>query len=186
MTFEARKVRRGATKLADVCGLNLLRTMSKTPLAPDSIPPDCFRQSEVETLQTFDHQTLGAVHYYLWRASAQSAFLYALEMYFDNGKTLLLSSGESSEAIQLIAPQALVDTAVQLKNLEGTAIIQHLVANVQPIWRDVLGMPLQNIQLSRHEGTGLYRNDALLLDFGAKQILIELSEKDGLELGEYD
>ncbi len=150
----------------------------------DPTPPDCFRQTEVEAFQLFENQQLGTVHYYLWRQNAKSAFLYAIEFYFENGETLLLSSGENSDGIRMITPADLVATASKLQALHGEAMIQRLVANVQPLWRDIIGASLQEIQLTRNE-SGLYSNDAILFDFGATQIMLELSEKHGLELGEY-
>jgi hypothetical protein len=150
----------------------------------DPTPPDCFRQAEVEAFQLFEDQPLGTVHYYVWRQNSKSAFLYAIELYFENGDTLLLSSGEASDGIRIIAPESLVATAQKLKELHGEAMIQRIVANMQPLWRDVIGAKLLEIQLTRHE-SGLYSNEAILLDFGSTQILLELSEKDGLELGEY-
>ncbi|MBC7777155.1 MAG: hypothetical protein H7246_17115 [Phycisphaerae bacterium] len=153
-------------------------------LQQDPTPPDCFRQAELEAFQTFESQRLETANYYLWRASSKTSFLYAIELYFDNGETLLLSSGEDSEAIRMITPESLVKTAHNLQSLHSEAVIQRIVANVQPLWRDVVGATLQEIRLSRHE-SGLYQNDALLLNFGEKQILLELSEKEGLILGEY-
>ncbi len=159
--------------------------MKKTPNPQDPTPPDCFKQSEVEAFQTFEQQMLETVNYYVWRASAKSAFLYALELYFSNGETLLLSSGESSEAIEVISAESLVATAQKLKEIQGEAVVQRIVANVQPTWQGIVGATLQGVRLSRHE-SGLYHNDSLLFDFGEKKILLELSEKEGLELGEYD
>ncbi len=158
--------------------------MQETPLSQDPTPPDCFRQSELEAFQSFENQKLGAIHYYLWPANPESAFLYALELYFENGKTLLLSSGESTESIQVISAESLVGTARKLQEIHGKAIIQRLVANAQPLWQGAIGQLLQAIQLSPQEN-GLYRNDALLLDFGEKKILLQLSRQDGLELGVY-
>lgn len=152
----------------------------------DPTPPDCFRQSELEAFQTFENQILATVNYYLWRSNSKSAFLYALELYFENGETLLVSSGESSDAIRIISAESLVETAQKLKELHGEALIQRIVANVQPLWNDVIGSVLEGIRLSRQEENGLYSNDAMLLDFGEKQIMLELSEKNGLELGVYD
>jgi hypothetical protein len=160
-------------------------TMQESPRPNDATPPDCFRQSDVEAMQAFENQKLATVNYYLWRSSPKSSFLYALELYFENGEMLLLSSGEGSEAIRLTSARSLVETAQKLKEMHGEALIQRIVANIQPLWRDVIGANLEEIRLARHEN-GLYHNDALLLDFGETQILLELSEKDGLVLSEYD
>jgi hypothetical protein len=158
--------------------------MQETSHTQDPTPPNCFKQAEVEAFQSFEGQRLETVNYYLWRASSKTSFLYSVELYFDNGETLLLSSGEDSEAIRIITPESLVKTAQNLQVLHSETVIQRIVANVQPLWRDVVGAVLQEIRLSRHE-SGLYQNDALLLIFGEKQILLELAEKEGMVVGEY-
>ena len=155
----------------------------KSPLQ-DPTPADCFKQSELEMFQSFEIQVLHTVNYYRWRSETEYAFLFALELYFENGETLLLSSGESSDAIRIIPAQSLVDTARKLQEMHGKTVIQRLIANTQPLWQGAVGVILQGIQLSRHEG-GLYRNDALLFDFGAHKIAVQLSQKDGLELLEH-
>lgn len=159
--------------------------MQETPPNTDPTPPDCFKQAEVEAFKTFENQRLVTVHYYLWRANAKSSFLYAIELYFENGDTLLLSSGEDSEAIRIITAENLVDTALRLQVMHGEAQIQRIVANIQPLWREVVGASLQEIRLARHD-SGLYHNDAVLLDFGEMQIMLELGEKEGLVLGAFE
>jgi len=159
-----------------------------------NLPPDCFNQSEVETFQLFENQTLESVNYYVWlvnpnvehsaEKSAEKGFLYALELYFAHGETLLLSSGENSDSISMISAESLVGTAQKLREMHGGTLIQRISANNQPLWAGALGEVLQGVQLSRHEN-GLYSNDVLLLDFGTKQILVQLSLREGLELGEY-
>ncbi len=158
--------------------------MQENPRLNDPTPPDCFRQADLELFQLFESRVLQTVNYYLWPSNPAAAMLYALELYFDNGETLLLSSGEDSESIQVISVEALVETARKLQEIHGQAILQRMVANAQPLWNGAVGEVLEAIQLSRHE-RGLYRNDALLFDFGKKKILLQLSQKEGLELGEY-
>lgn len=154
-------------------------------------PPDCFRQEEAERFLDFENQKLEAVNYYLWRTnaeygtrSAESGFLYALEMQFGHGEMLLLSSGESSESITIITAETLVETARKLQELHSETLMQRFSANAQPLWQGAVGAVLQGIRLSKHED-GLYRNDALLLDFEEKKIVVQLGKKAGLELGEY-
>ena len=159
--------------------------MQETPPNADPTPPDCFKQAEVEAFNAFENQRLLTVHYYLWRANAKSSFLYAIELYFENGDTLLLSCGEDSEAIRIITAENLVDTALRLQVMHGEAQIQRIVANIQPLWREVVGADLQEIRLARQD-SGLYHNDAVLFDFGIKQIMLELGEKEGLVLGEFE
>ena len=152
----------------------------------DHTPPDCFRLEELETFQSFEGQLLADVNYYLWLNQTDDdaipyRFLYTLELVFDSNDSLLLSSGEDSEAIRVIAAETLLETARQLQQLHGKISIQRLSAGAQPLWQPAIGKTLEGIRLSRNEA-GFYLNDALLLDFGKRRILVQLSEKEGLEI----
>jgi hypothetical protein len=165
--------------------------MEKHTHTDEQTPPDCFRMEELEIFQSFESQILVDINYYLWLNQAESEeemplrFLYALEMIFESNESMLLCSGEDSEAIRLIDAASLVDTAKQLQALHGKVLIQRISAVAQPIWQGAAGKMLEGIHLSRNE-TGLYRNDAMLFDFGSKRILLQLSDREGLELGEYE
>lgn len=183
------------TILADVCGVNRLCTMPNQTRTQPALPSDCFNEREVGTFQLFENQTLELVNYYVWQANSNatqgsatsadtSGFLYALELYFGHGETLLLSSGENSDAIGVISAESLVGTAQKLREMHGHALIQRIPANNSALWSEAMGQILLGVQLSRHE-SGLYSNDVLLLDFGSKRILVQLSMREGLELGEY-
>ena len=152
------------------------------------IPPDCFRREEVELFQSFEHQVLSGVDYYLWldvttQASEQPyRFLFALNLEFESGASLLICSGEDSEAIQVITVEKLLETATRLHQLHGQAIIQRMARDGQGCWQEVMGKKLEAIQLARH-ASGLYLNDALMLDFGTAGIVVELPEAgEGLEV----
>lgn len=165
--------------------------MEKRSHTDDQTPPDCFRMEELELFQSFENQTLVDVNYYLWLNQAESEeslplrFLYALELIFESNETLILSSGEDSEAIRIIDAASLVTTAKQLQELHGKVLIQRLSAVAQPLWETAVWKVLEGIHLSRTEA-GLYYNDSLLLDFGSKRILVQLSPKEGLELAPYE
>ena len=152
----------------------------------DYTSPDCFRLEELEVFQSIEGQLLADVNYYLWLNQADDGaipyrFLYALELVFDSNDSLLLSSGEDSEAIRVIAAETLLETARQLQQLHGKISIQRVSAGAQPLWLAAIGKMLEGIRLSRNDA-GLYLNDALLLDFGKRRIMVRLSEKEGLEL----
>ncbi len=95
-----------------------------------------------------------------------------------------LSSGEDSEAIRLISPEDLVKTARQLQTLHAQISMQRVNAGAFPLWAPLTGHRMEAVRLSKNE-QGFYWNDALLLDFGARQILVGLSQKEGLEIGLY-
>ena len=164
--------------------------MENLPILDNPIPPYCFRQEEVQQLLSVENKSLTAINYYLWRNVSEEAtttqlqyrFLYALELIFDSDTSLLISSGDDSEAIGVIKPATMLETASRLKQLHGQPIIQRLPRDGQSIWIGLVGKKLNSIQLARHE-SGLYQNDALLFHFDTTSILVELTDTgEGLTL----
>jgi hypothetical protein len=163
--------------------------MNKTDTAQDPTPEGCFRLDELRDLQSAEGFTLADCNYYLWLnrnendpEAAPLRFLYALELIFEEGETLLLSSGEDSEAIRLISEAELVKTAEQLRTLQGYLSIQRVNVGTIPLWQPCIGKHLV-VRLSRHE-SGLFLNDALLLDFAGNGILLGLAS-EGLSVSVY-
>ncbi len=149
------------------------------------IPPDCFPLESLETFQSFEGQGLQGVTYYYWtHPDRDLGFLYYMEFLFDSKEALLLSSGEDSTAIATGNASELVETAQRLQQLHGKAVIQRADSGSSDFWRPLLGTVLQHIHLSRHE-SGLYANDALLLDFGERRVLIHLGVRGGLVVKAY-
>ena len=151
-------------------------------------PPDCFRLEELEQFQSVENQTLVHVNYYLWLPVAPSGqvpnqgFLYFLELIFDEHAPLLLTSGEDSAAIRVSDAATLLDSARRLYTLHGQASIQRIsAADTSPLWQPLIGKTLTAVHLPRHE-SGLYANAALELDFGDSQIVVQLAQKEGLEI----
>ncbi|MBK9339115.1 MAG: hypothetical protein IPM98_22280 [Lewinellaceae bacterium] len=160
--------------------------MQKTSYA---IPPDCFSLEELQAFQGFEAEVLTDVQYYFWLNTADAdsmprRFLYALELIFDQHGALLLSSGEDSTAIRIISAETLIKTARDLQTLHGRVSVQRIHAAADSLWQPALNQALHAVRLSRNTD-GLYLNDALVLDFGAQQILVHLSQREGLELKQY-
>ncbi|HMX39772.1 MAG TPA: hypothetical protein PK971_00565 [Saprospiraceae bacterium] len=149
----------------------------------EPLPAGCFSLEEVHQLQSTAGRTLTQVSYYLWASAesdAEAGFLYFLELSFDAGPALYLTCGEDSTGIQVSDAAALIETAHQLQALHGKPCIRHIAAhNTSALWQPVVGRPLHAIHLMRHE-SGLYANEALQLEFGDRQIVIELAEQEGL------
>lgn len=152
-------------------------------------PPDCFTLDALEVFQQHEGRTLEAVNYYLWLNSGEEGeaayrFIFYIELLFDENMVLLLTSGEDSTAIHIGNATDLVEVAQQLKDLHGKISIQRVSANALPVWTEVIDKPLEAVRLSKNE-EGLYWNDALLLDFGTPQVLIELAKTEGLAVRTY-
>jgi len=155
----------------------------------DPTPPDCFRLEELEQLQSFENQILTDVTYYFWINQAEQEeapyrFLFFLELIFGDQRSLLLTSGEDTEAVRVSDAEELVKTAETLRTLHGKIVIQRVMATSFPLWEKVQGKLLAHVRLSKNE-QGLYANDALLLDFTEQKILVRLSAREGLEVGTY-
>ena len=163
---------------------------SSTAHSDEQTPPDCFRIGDLQALQSFENHLLADVNYYLWLNRAGDSnevvfrFLYFLELVFEDAGSLLLTSGEDSTAIRVSDAETLLHTASGLQNLHGQVSIQRLNAGAFPLWQPAIGKNLAAINLPRHEN-GLYANDALQLDFGSHQLVIQLSRNEGLEIIEH-
>jgi hypothetical protein len=168
--------------------------VSKTDTSPHRqplpLPADCFRLEEMQTLRSFDGQVLQEVVYYTWTHATQSGamqyqFLLCVEMAFESGERLLLSSGENSVSIQVIEAKQLVELARRLQEVHGQPVIHRFSADANSLWHKVLRHPLQSVQLSRHPGSDCYANDVVLFRFAQFPILVGLGIKEGLEISPY-
>ena len=148
-------------------------------------PPGHFQLEEIQTLRSFEYLTLSGIDYYLWVNESQTGaghFLLALELRFESGPSLLLSSGEDSEGISVSSPEQLLEMASRLFQLNGKPVVQRLKRDEHPFWQPYLMKQLKAVRLSRSD-EGLYLNDALLLDFGGESVLVSLRpEQEGLSI----
>ncbi len=145
-------------------------------------PPDCFTLEAVEAFQSFEGRTLVSAKYYVWKSLSGSAdLLYALELRFQEGESLIISSGEDSEALQIIDAATLVATANRAQQLNGQPVFDAYDAMQQSIWKGCADRNLVAIRLSKNE-EGLYLNDALMLDFDGQQLIVGLHERGGMRI----
>mgnify|MGYP007073212637 CR=1 FL=1 len=163
--------------------------MQNNDSAQDPTPATCFRLEELQAFQAVEACALLDVNYYLWLNNTDPEkppyrFMYCLELIFERQGALLLSSGEDSTAIRVISAETLIKTARTLQSLHKQVSIQRVSAGAFPVWQPAIGQLLQAVRLSR-DTSGLYLNDALVLDFGRNRVLISLSRREGLEVGDY-
>ncbi len=139
------------------------------------MPDPVFQPEEVIALHQAEGHALTNVLYYLWLNTFDEErpfrFLYFLEMTFDDGQSILLTSGEDSASIRLSTAEALVQTAADLRDLHGKVTIMRSRAGILPVWQDVLGKKLEAIRVSKNEN-GEYLADAIVLDFGPENLIL--------------
>jgi hypothetical protein len=149
-------------------------------------PDGCFSLEALEVFQSFEGQILETVNYYLWvnevgNDASPYRFLFYLEFGFEQNETLILTSGEDSTAISISTAGELIETASALRELNNRVTIQRILANPHQLWTSVIGTKLESINLTPNEEK-YYLNDSLMLDFGQKKIIVQLSQREGLEL----
>lgn len=147
------------------------------------LPPDCFSQEEIEQFQLVENQRLEAVSHYFWLKteveSEPPSHLFFIELVFENHGSLLLTSGEDSMQISLASPAELIEIASNLQRLNGRVSVSKMEAGGQRPWAEFISQSLVAVRLSRAD-SGFYRNDAAMLEFGEKSVVICLAEGDGL------
>ena len=157
-----------------------------TPDQQHLITPGHFQLAELNTLQSYENKVLADVWYYFRISRNQegnlSRFLYFLELIFDSAASLNFSSGEDTDSLEIVNAETVVQTALDLQAAHGETSIQRAHAGAYPLWESLIGTPLEGARLSKDEN-GLYFNDAVLLDFGPRRVLVSLSEREGLALG---
>jgi hypothetical protein len=154
------------------------------PSSAQPTPPDCFQQTEAETLLRAEGRQANALRYYLWhRSAAEIGFLYALEIGFVEGESLWVAYDEEAHGLRIVDASRLAHVAQSLQALHGEAIIKRLDAHLQPLWAGTVGATLLHVLLSPRED-GLYANDALMLDFGQKRVLLAVGQagEPGIQL----
>lgn len=150
----------------------------ETPDLPhQSIPAGHFSLEEIQQFQSHEGQELAGIDYYLWLdtgagdAAPAYQFLFALELRFAAGASLILTTDEDHGDLRITDSAALIKTASALFQLHGRPVIQRLSRDQHSLWQALIGRELAAIRLTRTE-EGLYQNDALLLDFGTTGIII--------------
>jgi hypothetical protein len=146
-------------------------------------PPDCFQLHELEAMQDFGGQLIEEIFYYTYKKNTDSGtespeYLFAV-LLVSSESGLLISSGKDAAALSILSPEAL---EAIIEHHQNYAVLRRQSAMQQKTWASIPQKKLEQIQLSRHEN-GLYRNDALLLDFGHSEVLIGvIMEKPGMYL----
>lgn len=152
----------------------------------DPTPYGFFKLEELEVFRNLEGEQLADVNYYFWHnvATPEQRFLLYVEVLFASENALIFTSGEDSEEIKVTEATALIAHARTLMERNGgQPAVRQLPASASALWMEVSGAPLQSIQLSKDPESNLYMNDALLLDFGEKRILVALNEHGGLSVG---
>jgi hypothetical protein len=154
------------------------------------IPLECFTEEECRVMQTFRRVAIQDVTYYLWvnrlgEGALPQRFIYYVELIFVDGRTLLFTCGEDSTSIQLGSADALVGMASRLRESQGGAAIQRVLASEMLLWKRFSGQTLEEILLSKNGG-GLYLNDVVLLSFSGGGILIGLGVREGLTVSLFE
>lgn len=141
-----------------------------------------FSQEEVETFHSFDGKVLTSVNYFIWvqPENKQHRFLYCLELLFNIDESLLLMVDEDEDNLKIIGVSEFIAKASSLKERNGgIAVLQQAdPSSIEP-WKSVVGSLLLGVRLTAGD-EGLYTNDALLLDFVNKGVIVAINDNGGI------
>jgi hypothetical protein len=152
-------------------------------------PSGFFQLEEVSTFQEMQGEQLAEVTYYFWShgEKQEQRFLLYIELLFASDNALILTSGEDSDGLKVNDAMSLIQHARTLmERNQGRPAVSQLPASASALWQPLLGKTLAHIRLSKETESGLYYNDALVLDFAdATGIMISLNERGGISVGTY-
>ncbi|MFM7152653.1 MAG: hypothetical protein ACKOZV_00850 [Bacteroidota bacterium] len=151
-------------------------------MAEQEIPDGHFTLAELQIFQKAENTTLEGVDYYIWLDTESEQpvwqFLLAIELKLGEAGAVIVSAGEDTDAIRVIQQEELLKTAAALFRIHGKPVIQRASRDHQAPWNWVMNSVLQAVRLSRGD-EGHYLNDALMLDFGDKGLVIALNQDGG-------
>lgn len=146
------------------------------------IPAAYFSQEEVETFHSFAGKVLTSVNYFIWvqPENKQQRFLYCIELLFNLDESLLVMVDEDEYNLKIVGVNEFIAKASSLKDQNsGIAVLQQADPSVIEPWKSVVGSLLLGVRLTAGD-EGLYTNDALLLDFVDKGVIVAINDNGGI------
>lgn len=133
-------------------------------------------------MQAFEGEYLDDILYYTYKNAAAAGtespeWLFAI-LFVAGDSALLVSTDEYSEALRVLNAAELQEVVAVLGQ---SASIRRIAALQQGLWAAIPDRKLLSVQLSRHVN-GLYRNDAVLLEFSTCKVMLCLNDGEGMRL----
>jgi hypothetical protein len=123
-----------------------------------------------------------AIICYLWLNSINENDVVQLidnfEIVFNDGYKLTLGSNPDNSGLEAIDFDYEAEKKAMEDEFNGKIKIVGVNASATKMWKDVIGLKLQSVKLTKEENN--YLSDSVMLDFGAERRTIAISPLDGL------
>ncbi|GAB4143142.1 MAG: hypothetical protein Fur0041_18260 [Bacteroidia bacterium] len=136
-----------------------------------------FSFEELKALKNTEHKKLTTVFYHNWlnKANPHEAFEFTdkIELRFEDGSRLVVGTSDETEQAIALDPDfdAEKRKLMLLHEFNGKIDQRSVDMTGNPLWSFAAGQTLLQIALVKEE-ENLYRNDAMLLDFGDEKLEI--------------
>lgn len=125
---------------------------------------------------------------YLWQNSINSNDVVELidvfELVFTDGDKLTLSANTDGTGLEAILYDYPTEKKEVEKEFEGKIKLQGVIASATKMWKDVVGLKLQSVQLTKEDKN--YLSDAVVFNFGEERRVVSVSPLDGLIIDFYE
>lgn len=148
-----------------------------------------FTGESLKKLIAAEGKELKGVICFLWQNSINKNDIVELidhvQFVFTDGYKLTIGSNLDNTGLEAIDYDFENEKAELEKEFGGKIKLFAINATPTKMWKDVSGLKLQNIQITK-EGQGSYLSDSVMFNFGDEKRTITLSPLDGLIIDFYE
>ncbi|MEO0896911.1 MAG: hypothetical protein AAFY71_10965 [Bacteroidota bacterium] len=148
-------------------------------MIPDYIP-SYFNSEELNSLKAVEGVRLEKVLYTIWRNIAKKDAIYEaldwISLQFEDGQIIHLTTNEQQNGMTLGDLNFSLEQTKVIQQFNGQVELKQVDMSLSPIWKDVLGRPLDSVGLSSPLD-GFFQSNVIQLAFSGKNIEISLGEE---------
>ncbi len=133
-------------------------------------------------------KTIDSVICYLWQNNINKndviELIDSLELNFSDGSKITLGSNPENNGLEASEFDFKAEKAAIEKEFEGKIKLYAVNASATNMWKDVIGLKLVSVQISK-DGSN-YLSDSILLNFDTEKRTVSISQLDGLIIDLYE
>jgi hypothetical protein len=147
-----------------------------------------FDPESLKRLIAAEGKTVKNVICYLWQNSINPNDVVELidvfELVFTDGDKLTLGANADATGMNAIIYDYPTEKKDVENEFEGKIKLQGVIASGTKMWKDVIGMKLETVQLTKEDGN--YLSDSVVFNFGEERRIVSISPVDGLIIDFYE
>jgi hypothetical protein len=147
-----------------------------------------FDADSLKKLIAAEGKEVKAIVCYLWQNSINANDVVELidnfEIRFTDGYKLTLGSNPDNTGLEAVDFDYEAEKKAIEEEFNGKIKMYGVNASATKMWKDVIGLKLHSIKLTKEENN--YLSDSVMLDFGEERRTIAISPLDGLIIDFYE